>query len=215
LESAKGLAMQRVVFSSSGAIYGRLRKADGTPIREDDPVQIFPTFLYRSAKMLGEWLGDFYETQHGVNFVALRFSAVYGQGQWFGIGDQLKKAVLGNPSRPTLTRGPTDDPIHVTDIARAVFLACFAEKIKSRSYNVASDVPYNNEQLFAAIRKALPGVAFDATANSEADNYHRQRDPLDMTLAKNELGFAPEYDLERGIAITAAWLSENKSRLSR
>ena len=58
-----------------GAIYGRLRKSDGTPIREDDPVGIFPTFIYRSAKMLGEWLGDFYTTHHGVSFVALRFSS--------------------------------------------------------------------------------------------------------------------------------------------
>lgn len=215
LETAKALAVKRVVFSSSGAIYGPLRKGDGSRIRETDPVGIFPTFLYRSAKMLGEWLGDFYATHHGVSFVALRLSGVYGPGLWRDIGEHLKQGIIGRECRPFLGREPFDDPIYVEDAARAARLACFAAQPASRAYNIASGVPYTNSDLAAAIRKALPGLAFEIGKDPDPVRHHRQRDLLDVSLAKNELGFVPAYDLERGIAATGAWLMSVKDRLSR
>lgn len=215
LEIAKELSVRRVVFSSSGAIYGRLRKADHSPICEDDPVNIFPTFLYRSAKMLGEWLGDFYATHHGVSFVALRLASVYGAGLWRDIGEHLKQGVIGRSCRPYLGREPFDDPVYVEDVARAVRLACFAESPASRAYNIASGKAYSNEDLARAIRKALPQLQFEIGKDSNPTLHHRQRDILDVTLAADELGFRPEYDLERGIAATGAWLMSVETRLSR
>jgi UDP-glucose 4-epimerase len=213
LDAARELGIRRVVFSSSGAIYGRLRKDDGAPIRENDPVHIFPTFLYRSAKTLGEWLGDFYAAQHGLDFVALRFATVYGPAQGWGVGEELKRGVLGRPCRPALTRGPLDDPIYVEDIARAVRIATLQEAVPSRSYNLAAARPCSNDDLAAAIRKALPDLAFEP-GSMNAEQFHRQRDTLDVGLAQRELGFTPEYDLERGVAATAAWLLDVKERLS-
>ena len=114
-----------------------------------------------------------------------------------------------------MTRGPYDDPIYVADIARAVGLACFAQRPASRSYNIASEKPYAYDDLAAAIRQALPGLSFEPGDEPEAAQFHRQRDTLDVGLAKAELNFVPEYDLERGIAATAAWLAKFKDRLSR
>jgi len=42
---------------------------------------------------------------------------------------------------------------------------------------------------------------------------HRNRDPLDISLAKKELGWTPQIYLEEGIARLAKWLQENKVRL--
>ena len=39
------------------------------------------------------------------------------------------------------------------------------------------------------------------------------RSPLDISLAKQELGWAPNIYLEEGIARLAKWLQENKARL--
>ena len=126
LEAAKELGVQRVAYASSGALYGQLRKKDGSRIKEDDPISIYPTYFYKSAKILSEWLGDFHAQHHGVKFVALRLTSVYGPGLGRGIPLELKKGVLGRHCKPFLTRIP-DDPVYVTDVAEAVRLALFSD----------------------------------------------------------------------------------------
>ena len=215
LEAAKELSMRRVVFSSSGAIYGQMRKADRTPIRETDPVAIFPTFLYRSVKMLGEWLGDFYAVHHGVSFVSLRLASVYGAGLWRDIGEHLKQGIIGRECRPYLGRDPVDDPVYVEDVARAMRIACFADNPPSRAYNIAGGRAWTNDDLARAIRKALPQLAFEIGKNPDPTGHHRQRDILDITLVRDELGFVPEYDLEQGIRATGEWLMSVRDKLGR
>jgi UDP-glucose 4-epimerase len=110
LEAAKDLGIRRVVYSSSASIYGPLQKPAGSLVKEDDAVTIYPTYFYRAAKTVSEWMGNFYQEKHGVDFVALRYSSVYGPGLYRSIPLELKKGVLGQPSRPFLTR-PLDDCI--------------------------------------------------------------------------------------------------------
>lgn len=215
LEAAGEMRLQRAVFASSGALYGQLRKKDHGLVREDDPVAIYPAYFYRSAKILGEWLGDFYSRRHGVSFVALRFSSVYGPGLARGIPLAIKEGILGRPCRPYLTRFP-DDLIYVQDVAEAVRLACFSDRNLSRAYNIASGRAYSEKDLAAAMRKNLPEVSFEIGKHpdSAAVGPHRDRDLLDISLARQELGFAPRVDLNDGIAAIANWVRDNKERLA-
>jgi UDP-glucose 4-epimerase len=214
LETARELKVQRVVYSSSGALYGQLRKKDHSPIQEDDPVTIYPTYFYRSAKILSEWLGDFYKEQYGVPFVALRYSSVYGPGLGRGIPLELKKGILGQECCPYLTRIP-DDVIYVDDVTDAVRRALFNAKPLSRAYNIALDKAYGNEELKQAIRRTLPALSFEIGKhpNSATTGPHRDRDVLDISLAKKELGWVPSIDLYEGIARLAEWLRNNKAVL--
>jgi nucleoside-diphosphate-sugar epimerase len=214
LETAKELKIQRVVYSSSGALYGQVRKKDHAPIREDDPVSIYPTYFYRSAKILSEWLGDFYKDRYGVPFVALRYSSVYGPGLGRGIPLELKKGILGQECRPYLTRLP-DDVVYVDDVVDAVQRALFTVSPLSRAYNIALDKAYGNEELEAAIRRALPELSFEIGKhpNAATTGPHRDRDALDISLAKKELGWAPKIDLYEGIARLATWLRKHKAML--
>jgi nucleoside-diphosphate-sugar epimerase len=214
LEAAKDLGIRRVVYSSSASIYGPLQKPAGSLVKEDDAVTIYPTYFYRAAKTVSEWMGNFYQEKHGVDFVALRYSSVYGPGLYRSIPLELKKGVLGQPSRPFLTR-PLDDCIYIDDVADAVRRALFAEKRLSRAYNIGLDKAYTSEDLVQAIRKALPELKFEIGQHPNAAEVapHRLRSPLDISLAKRELGWAPTIYLDDGIARLAQWLVENKSRL--
>jgi nucleoside-diphosphate-sugar epimerase len=214
LEAATAGGVERVVFLSSGAVYGPTKRGDGRPIREDDPIPIYPTFLYRSAKILAEWLGDSYAHHHGVGFVALRLSAVYGPGQPHGLGLAIKEGLLGRTCRPYLIRVP-DDPVFVTDVAEAVRLACLGERPPSRSYNIAVGRPYVEADLEQAIRRQLPRLSFEIgqPPDHTTVNRYRQRDILDVTLARQELGFVPKFDLEHGIAAIGEWVERNINRL--
>jgi nucleoside-diphosphate-sugar epimerase len=214
LESAKSLKMQRVVYSSSASIYGQLKKPDQSLIREQDAVTIYPTYFYRAAKTVSEWMGDFYKEKHGVSFVALRYSSVYRPGLYRSIPLELKKGVLGLPCRPFLTR-PLDDLIYVDDVTDAIRRALFIDNPASRAYNIGLDKTYNSEDLVRAIRKALPDLKFEIGQhpNTAEVGPHRNRDPLDISLAKRELEWTPKIYLEEGIARLAKWLQENKAKL--
>ncbi len=215
LEAAKVVGVKRVVFSSSGAVYGPIKTEEHRPIKEDDPVGIYPTFLYRSAKILGESLGDFYAEHHGLSFVSLRYSSVYGPGQARGIGAAIKDGILGRECRPYLTRIP-DDPIFVKDVAKALRLACFCERPGGRAYNIASGKAYNERDLEQAMRRHLPEIPFEMGKHPDLStvNQFRQRDVLDVTNARKDLGFVPQFDLDSGIAEIAAWVRSEKKHLT-
>ena len=194
LEAAKELKIQRIVYSSSASIYGQLRKPDGSLIKEDDAVTIYPTYFYRVAKTVSEWMGNFYKEKHGVDFVALRYSSVYGPGLYRSIPLELKKGILGQPCRPFLTR-PLDDSIYVDDVADGVRRALFTEGPLSRAYNIGLDKAYVSEDLKRAIQKALPDLKFEIGQHPNAAEVapHRLRNPLDISLAKKDLDWARRF----------------------
>jgi len=214
LEAAKALKIERVVYSSSASIYGQLKKPEGSLVKEEDAVTIYPTYFYRAAKTVSEWMGDFYKEKHGVGFVALRYSSVYGPGLYRSIPLELKRGILGQPCRPFLTR-PLDDLIYIDDVVDAIRRALFADKPLSRAYNIGLDKAYINEDLVQAIRKALPDLKFEIGQHPNAAEVapHRMRNPLDISLAKKDLGWAPTIYLEEGIARLTKWLTEHKARL--
>ena len=214
LEMGKEFGIKRVVYSSSASIYGQLQKPDGSLVKEDDSVSIYPTYFYRAAKTVSEWMGDFYKEKHGVDFVALRYSSVYGPGLYRSIPWELKKGILGQPCRPFLTR-PLDDLIYIDDVVDAVSRALFADKPLRRAYNIGLDKSYVSEDLQRAIQKALPDLKFEIGQHPNAAEVapHRLRSPLDISLAKRDLGWVPKIYLEEGIARLAAWLTKHKNSL--
>ncbi|HWP60669.1 MAG TPA: NAD-dependent epimerase/dehydratase family protein [Candidatus Acidoferrales bacterium] len=214
LEAAAELNVKRMVYASSGALYGQLRKRDGSPIREDDPVAIYPTYFYRSAKIVSEWLGDYHAQKRAFSFVALRFSSVYGPGLGRGIPLELKKGVLGHHCKPYLTRLP-DDPVYVDDVAEAVRLALFCEKPLRRAYNIGLGQGCSNEDLANSIRRHLPEISFEIGKHPLAATIgpHRDRDVLDIALARRELEWTPKFDLDRGVAAIGEWLKKERHRL--
>lgn len=214
LEAAKDLGIKRVVYSSSASIYGQLKKAEGSLVKEDDAVTIYPTYFYRAAKTVSEWMGDFYKEKHGIDFVALRYSSVYGPGLYRSIPLELKKGILGQACRPFLTR-PLDDLIYVDDVAEAVGRALFADNRLSRAYNIGLDRAYTDEDLRRAIRKALPDLQFEIGRHPNAAEVapHRLRNPLDISLARRELDWSPQIYLDDGIARLSAWLVKHKDAL--
>jgi nucleoside-diphosphate-sugar epimerase len=93
--------------------------------------------------------------------------------------------------------------------------ALFADKPLSRAYNIGLDKTYVSDDLAQAIRKVLPDLKFDIGQHPNAAEVapHRLRNPLDTSLAKSDLGWAPTIYLEDGIARLVAWLKEHKGQL--
>jgi nucleoside-diphosphate-sugar epimerase len=90
-----------------------------------------------------------------------------------------------------------------------------AEKPLSRAYNIGLDKAYTSDDLKRAIQKALPDLSFQIGHHPRAAEVgaHRNRDPLDISLARRELGWAPKIYLDEGIARLSQCLHETKARL--
>jgi nucleoside-diphosphate-sugar epimerase len=85
----------------------------------------------------------------------------------------------------------------------------------SRAYNIASGRPYTEKDLEQAMRGHLPDVTFELGKhpNAATIGLHRSRDLLDTTLAREELGWVPQFDLDSGIADIAEWVRRNIKQL--
>jgi UDP-glucose 4-epimerase len=209
LEAARTHDVQRVVFTSAKGVYGPLTGDYGAPtwkpIPEDMPKQ--PKRIYDSAKFMGENTCIYYSDNMGLDTVSLRFASTYGPGKTARHGPMaVMSRIVENPAHGLpfkLERGgdDKDDFIYNKDSANGIYLATVAGKLKSRVFNIGTGVGVTLKDFAAVIKKHIPNAQMDI---GDGLNFYGFPYPAtgiyDITRAKDELGYKPEYDLERGIS---------------
>jgi UDP-glucose 4-epimerase len=133
LEAARQAGVERIVFSSTAAVYG---VPDATPILETAPLR--PINPYGETKRTFEGALRFYGEAYGLRSVSLRYFNVAGATEQNGelhepethlIPNLLRAAETGKPvtifgdDYPTPDGTPVRDYIHVSDLADAHLLA--------------------------------------------------------------------------------------------
>lgn len=88
LSALEGTAVDRVVFSSSAAVYGN---PDTSPVSEDTAPR--PINPYGETKLAGEWLVAAAGRSLGINTASLRYFNVAGAG-WRDLGDTMPMNLL-------------------------------------------------------------------------------------------------------------------------
>jgi nucleoside-diphosphate-sugar epimerase len=211
LEAARANYVKRVVLGSSRGVIG---KVEGTkygypafePVNED---YIGPRRPLAVMKVACEFMGLIYSRNQWVDTAALRFGDIYcperlvkgAQIQAGVFTDMILNAYLGRPTDITSSGDEVIDPIYVKDCAHAVVLACFAENLKHRIYNIGSGHGVIIREAAEIIKKVFPsamikfGTDFFTFAQGMDANYC----VLDITRAKEDLRFKPNYSLEDGI----------------
>lgn len=117
LEWAKQRGVKRFIFASSSSVYGA---TDGTPSAEDDPLS--PCSPYALTKVQGEHWGRLYAEKYGIDFIALRLFAVWGDGQRPDLAlESFRRKILSGETITIHGDGSQRrDLTHVSDVARAV-----------------------------------------------------------------------------------------------
>jgi nucleoside-diphosphate-sugar epimerase len=205
-EVARQLAMRRVVFVSSNAVY---HPGAGGSLAETNPVVSLkdgnPAGHYGTSKMAAEAIGLAYATFHGLDFRALRVTAIYGHGMRspMYIKPMVEGAVAGLPVRFE-TGGPMKrDYTYVLDCADAILRAIEMplDDPAQRIFNIARGEACTASEVAAVIRRVIPGADIEIgdTLNPlEAANV-KMRASLDVTAAARVLGWTPRWSLEDGI----------------
>lgn len=200
-DAAVAAGVTRVAWASTAAIFGR-EDDDPTPVPNDAVPT--PTDIYGKAKSLNESIGAYYNRHEGLETVGLRFTVVYGYGRATALArgsaggpivDLIEKPALGEPLDPVRFGDDVMDWLHVTDAARAVYLAATAPHVTSPGLSVVG-----HRATFRQAADEVLAVVPEAGIVVEPGTSPR---PLEMNLDGSvtaaEIGYEPAMDLRSGI----------------
>jgi len=201
MEAMRDVGVRRVVFISSGAVYGR---QESQPLREDMPPH--PTSPYAVSKLAAEYYVHTIGALWGIETVVLRVFNAYGEGQHLPpahppvIPYFLYQATHGGTLVIHGDGSQTRDYVYVQDVVRAMVAAATAPEVNRQIINVGSGVETSVMEL-ARLVLNLTGNRAQVIHNPRASaGVPRMR--ADLTLAKQKLGYTPSVALEEGLRLT-------------
>jgi UDP-glucose 4-epimerase len=204
LEAAKAApGLGRVVYASSSSVYG---DAQVLPMQED--AACWPVSPYGVSKLAAEHLCSLYHRNFGVPAVSLRYFTVYGPRQRPDMAFHrfIRAMLTGGEIRLFGDGEQSRDFTFVADIAEATIAAATAPEAAGRVLNLGGGHRATVNQVLDRLAEITGGRA---TVRREAVAKGDVRDTsADTGRAARVLGFAPAYDLDRGLAEEAAWVQE-------
>jgi len=214
LEAMRRHKVERLIFSSTSAVYG---EPETIPITEDHPQK--PLNAYGESKAVFERIMLWYHRAYGLKFGALRYFNAAGASKRFGEDHRPETHLIPLVLRVALGRREsihifgTDydtrdgtcirDFTHVVDIAQAHILVLKnLDKLGYRFYNLGNGNGYTVLEVIETAREVTGAriPAFPAP--------RRPGDPTQLVasaeLIRSELGWTPKYPELRTI-IQTAW----------
>jgi UDP-glucose 4-epimerase len=199
MEAGRQKGLKRVIFSSTGgAIYG---EQEQFPCNELHPCR--PLSPYGISKLATEAYLFFYKMQYEIDYVALRYSNVYGPRQdphgEAGVVAIFCGHILAQ--RPCTIYGDgeqTRDYVYVGDVARANLAALSTSA--SGAFNIGTGRETSVNQLFRALAR-IAGINEPPTFAPMRPGEQR-RSVISPARAASELGWQSQITLEEGLKRT-------------
>jgi len=176
------------IFMSSSMVYGNWTKDSMT---EDDLTS--PNNIYGQLKLLGEGIVK----QFHNSYTIVRPSAVYGYGDNRKRVTQLFiNKIINNDS--IVLKGPDNlfDFTHVDDVVQGLYLIC-NKGAENKTYNITRSEAHTLKEFTLMLYNKLKKEP-NFTTEELPENYP-VRGTLDISRAKNSLGYNPEYNLSQGL----------------
>ena len=165
LEAMRATGHDRLIFSSSCAVYGEPSKL---PLREDHPKN--PISPYGRTKLAIEWMLEDYQRAYGIRFASLRYFNAAGCEPGEGLGEDHrpethlipnivryalkldKELVIFGNDYPTSDGTCIRDYIHVTDLAEAHIKALRKlDDLPFLQLNLGTGAGFSNFELVNAV----------------------------------------------------------------
>jgi CDP-glucose 4,6-dehydratase len=214
LEACRTLegSVERVVVASSDKAYGA---HDELPYSEDFALR--PSYPYDVSKACTDLIARSYAATYGLSVAVTRLANVYGGGDlnWSRIVPDSARA-LARGERPRIRSDgtPERDYLYVEDAVDA-YLAVARSldrmELRGRAWNAGAEAPLSVRELVDRLiavsgRDVEPDVQGEGTPHGEID-----RQFLDSTAIREELGWTPQVELDEGLRRAWAWYEERLS----
>lgn len=212
LEASRESGVGRFVFvSSGGVVYG---EPEQRPTPERAPKQ--PESPYGVTKLSGEYYLYYYHRVHGMEYVALRYSNVYGPRQdphgEAGVVAIFSTRLLKEQSLTVFGDGEqTRDYVYVGDVVAANLLLTDADfpaatSLDDRAFNVGTGIETSVNTLAETLASAADRPL--QLEHAEARPGELLHSSLDASKLRG-LGWSPATDLHSGLGQTYRWIAEN------
>jgi UDP-glucose 4-epimerase len=204
-EAAAEAEVRKVVTSSTASVYGL---AETFPTREDHHPYANDTF-YGAAKEFNEGMLRSMHAMNGLDYVALRYFNVYGpRMDVHGLYTEVLVRWMERISagQPPLILGDglqTMDFVYIGDVATSNILAARSDRTDA-VYNVASGTETSLLELAQGLLRAMDSDLPVEHGPARAVNGVTRR-KADTSLAREELGFEAEVDLDEGLKRLVEW----------
>ncbi|WP_189411131.1 NAD-dependent epimerase/dehydratase family protein [Neogemmobacter tilapiae] len=207
---------QRFLLIGGDAAVGHFFHRHPGPVTEETPHKAYPG-CYALSKVLEEVMVQQYGIQYGLDWCCLRapwimekddFRAslsfgpdLFGGPDWRAmVGDVVADKAMAKGAIPLLL-DPEGNPVkrnfvHVQDLVAAILIALDHPAARQRLYNIAMDEPVDYGALAAYLHRTR-GLGHVPVQGP----YHSTW--LSNTRAKAELGWRPQYNLEK--LVESAW----------
>ena len=201
----------KIIFASTRQVYGR---PEYLPVDEEHPTS--PIDVNGINKMAGECYHLLYNNVHKIRACALRLTNTYGPGmrvkdarQTF-LGVWLRQVIEGKPIQVYGDGRQRRDFNFVTDVVEALLRAAGDPASEGQVFNLGHWEHISLEELAALLvqlnkhgRYELIPFPADRKAIDIGDYYG------DFRKIRNALGWSPEVQLERGLAVTLAYYKKH------
>jgi CDP-glucose 4,6-dehydratase len=207
-----GGRIERIVVASSDKAYGN---HDELPYRED--FELRARNPYDVSKACADMIARSYAVTYDLPVAVTRLANVYGPGDlnWSRLIPDTARA-LARDERPVIRSDgtPERDYLYVEDAVDA-YLAVGASldrpELRGRAWNAGWASPVSVRELVHKLievsgRDVHPEIKGEGTPRGEID-----RQFLDSTPIREELGWEPRFDLDRGLPLTWQWYERRLS----
>jgi UDP-glucose 4-epimerase len=201
MEAMRDAGVRRVVFTSSGAVYGEQAEQ---PVREDHAPN--PQSPYAVSKLAAEYYVRTIGALWGIETVILRIFNAYGPGQNLPASHPpvvprfLHQALHGGSLVIFGSGGQTRDFVYVDDVVETLAAAATAADVDRRIVNVGTGRETSINDLAARVAEAT-GHGVDLL-HSPAESGGVSRLCADISVARQLLSYEPCVDLAQGLSLT-------------
>lgn len=213
-EAAIEVGTQRFVYvSSGGVVYG---EPEEIPTPQDAPK--LPLSPYGVTKLTGEYYLNYYRVVRGLEYVALRYSNVFGprqdpHGEAGVVAIFCNRLLNGEPLTIFGDGEQTRDYVFVRDVVSANMLASDTpmddgKGLDARAFNVGTGVGTSVNRL-ADVLESIAGSQPGRDPKPERPGELRHS-TLDNEVLRSR-GWAPAYSLEEGLRETYEFIQKQRS----
>jgi nucleoside-diphosphate-sugar epimerase len=213
LEAARVFQVESVIFLSSISTYG-----PGVPDRVNDDTVQRPTTMYGVTKVLGERLGEYYQTKFGVNFRGVRFPSIIGPGRGKGGASAYSSLIIQEPAAGRPYTAFVDEEariplLYIEDAVQSMISLEQAreENLKRRVYNIEGFSP-TAKRLADVVKSYIPLTQIRFSPDPEMMRIVRSwPKELDGSNACQDWGWQTQYDLDKAVKHFIREFQEKKS----
>ena len=213
LEACRLNKVQKIVYTSSIGAYSNAEIfKESTTLETDPPMDMYPGW----AKRIAEMQIQAYNIQYSLtNFAIVRLCNIYGPGDSFDPNSAMvipsliyriyyKNILKTDPIIVWGDGSAVRDFVYCKDAAEGIILALYYGT-ESKYYNLGSGFGYTIKQLVETLAEVISfNYKFDT---SKPSGYSKR--VMDISLAKEKLGYNPSITLKDGLQETWNWFKNH------